>query len=998
MKKAIHKWLIVALAMISTVCLALGLVACKDDKSPADDKLTYIVSVSAPADVSLTGIKAQWLKDTTAASEEVALNIAGVASVELEKGDYTVTLKNVPAGYTFEEKNVTAASPNALIVITESVETATYTLTVTTETDLDLSTLTAKWLTEYDGDEVGSVALDQNGHASVELAKGEYYVTLEGVPAVGYSFWGTTASEEEPDAEIEIYSVETATYTVSVTTETDLDLSTLTAQWEYLYGGTVAASKALDENGEASILLNAEYYTVTLLGVPVGYEFGEDVVVDDTDPDASFTITEAAPATYSVTVTILPEDADFALTDLTAQWKKGGRVVASEKLSANGTASVELNAGSYTVTLDGVPQYYAFTEAYVTADDPDAQIEIDDNPMYATYTVTVTAPEAIDLTTITAVWKQWGYVQGSQKLSADGTASIKLIKGDYEVTLNGVNEDVYTFASAFLEELEEEYDATIVITELQVVTYLITVEHDSYSGTYSDLQVQLSKNGELVGEPKTVGETWEVEFEIMAGDYEVVVSGLGEDYTYMIAELLTKNNQSTTLIIGLAADSGNGSDDTPYELSAEGYYILTGGTDNEGTGYSPARVYVRFTAPETGTYSFDLTDNTYEAHFFTTAGRLKINSDETIVVYELEEGDTAEFDLTPTKGDYDYAYSENELIPFSLNVTAGDALYDPDEGKTLEKAKDAVEGINAIEGVTEGWFRLPLRLFGTTHKITLGSDWSAEFYESASETSPVSISAGSTDYEIESGMFDNSYLKVISSGENQVKFVLTIEGGNSGEGGAGTADNPTPLTKDETAYFTFNGWDEAWFTFTPEEAGDYQITLGANAQNATIYLGVDSMGWGEDEVGNTYSETRFTLTQGTKYYIMVSPNSEGAACSITVEDFVATSGSKYLPIEISEGTFTLNTTSYGEGCYYVYTASGQGTISLTASASETYYFTFFADARFDPDNGLLASNNFWGTYEDDPWTYEVNAGDKIYFQIESGAFGAANLSFTITLS
>ena len=129
------KKLFLLFAFVCALCCFA--VACGDNENPpADDdgKVSYSVTVTAEEGFDISSVKAQWMSGTETASEEIALDAEGKASVELDSGAYTVTLKGVPSGYTFQPAVVTAENPAATIAIT--VVTVDYNITVTFPTDI----------------------------------------------------------------------------------------------------------------------------------------------------------------------------------------------------------------------------------------------------------------------------------------------------------------------------------------------------------------------------------------------------------------------------------------------------------------------------------------------------------------------------------------------------------------------------------------------------------------------------------------------------------------------------------------------------------------------------------------------------------------------------------------------------------------------------------------------------------------------------------------------
>lgn len=121
-KRVALLFILTLLVVSSSVLLAACEDEVKDNGVDKDAKITYSVTVTSEVeDVDLTKIKAQWLLSNSdvAASEAIALDEHGKASVELDQTSYTVILIGVPSNKaTFMAKNVTALSPHADILLT----------------------------------------------------------------------------------------------------------------------------------------------------------------------------------------------------------------------------------------------------------------------------------------------------------------------------------------------------------------------------------------------------------------------------------------------------------------------------------------------------------------------------------------------------------------------------------------------------------------------------------------------------------------------------------------------------------------------------------------------------------------------------------------------------------------------------------------------------------------------------------------------------------------
>lgn len=124
MYKTLKRVALLFLLTLAVVCGSVFFAAC--DEPPAADntndnsKVTYTVTVkSEVSEIEITSIKARWLlSNNEPASDEIALDENGKASVELDATSYTVTLIGIPISKaTYIAANVTALSPNATITL-----------------------------------------------------------------------------------------------------------------------------------------------------------------------------------------------------------------------------------------------------------------------------------------------------------------------------------------------------------------------------------------------------------------------------------------------------------------------------------------------------------------------------------------------------------------------------------------------------------------------------------------------------------------------------------------------------------------------------------------------------------------------------------------------------------------------------------------------------------------------------------------------------------------
>lgn len=357
MNKTLRRIAMLFLLVCTSVCLALTVAACNPEDA---EKVTYSVTVSAPEGFSLADVKAQWLKGDEAVSDEIALNAEGKASVELEKGDYAVTLKGVSGGYTFRDATVTAENRDATISITAGTTTENTTVTVTVRMPAGFQTaFTGISAQAYKGDdEVGAAReLSVNGSTQLTVPRDSqtYSVKLAGLPDY-LGFPETTLTADRASASVTIQLAPAAIeYTVTFDTEEDLEGATVT----FLKDGAAvegATGLPVDENGQVKKSLVAGEYTAQLnLPADLVSNFGGAEVTEVTLTHTA----EGRKATVTVTASeyTLTLDKPANITaDYTAMnvilTQDGEDTDYSAHADAQGVATVRAPRGNYGVKVE----------------------------------------------------------------------------------------------------------------------------------------------------------------------------------------------------------------------------------------------------------------------------------------------------------------------------------------------------------------------------------------------------------------------------------------------------------------------------------------------------------------------------------------------------------------------------------------------------------------------------------------------------------------------
>ncbi len=120
MKKLFKRLLACLVATVSMVCVFGALVGCAGD--PKDDPNVYAIYVKYEDGTGVAGVEAQWCTDRLCNPADGATDANGKLTFpDLAEGTYHILLKNLPAGYTYEQNEAgyytgADATPDSRIV------------------------------------------------------------------------------------------------------------------------------------------------------------------------------------------------------------------------------------------------------------------------------------------------------------------------------------------------------------------------------------------------------------------------------------------------------------------------------------------------------------------------------------------------------------------------------------------------------------------------------------------------------------------------------------------------------------------------------------------------------------------------------------------------------------------------------------------------------------------------------------------------------------------
>ncbi len=701
---------------------------------------------------------------------------------------------------------------------------------------------------------------------------------------------------------------------------------------------------------------------------------------------------EEKPVTYTVTVTCEDES---ALSGVKARLEKEGKK-SEEKALSGGKASFELEAGTYTVVLTGVPDEYSYETKTVTENAPNASVTLtkktDPPDGLVFYTVTVTCEDETALSGVKVRLMLGTTVAEEQPLS-DGKASFKLAPANYTATLTGVPAG-YTYEPKTL--VGPNYNVTIALTKVS---------------SSADVTVKVAAGTDIFG--KSQGETLlknaQVKIYRAVTDKEPVASAVTDESGAAHFENLTAGrylvNVNGKEFSGVAIEGGAAAVTLNEKLGSKyAPFVWTVGknevpfTREALESLGDDSVYYTLTVSEKGLYSFDA-DN-YNVNVTCDAIEGDLNYTDDHIAVELTAGTVYTFACTSTG-----ALADSGEFGYAVTVTKGDTQEggttpDPDNPDPDKPDPDTPSGPWSGSGTAAQPYIIGT-LVGEYKDITVefdGATYNMVYFKYMPEA-------------------DGSYTVTLTKPENalmtfvgarpvvgQVNPVLS-----GAEGGFLSAD--IKLTKGTAFTIQITGNDEAenpasfscsfkvetytepaakkGSVYDPETLADLLGTHVVTTAN-TYYCHYRSAEAGVYAVSTAYSQGivfsvrteldpdpnnydipkgkkiydfklsisdlgKFELEADKDYYFAVSSNAQGeasgaeATLNFTIEKFVAgepdgTQANPY-PLETLFGEHTYEVD--GAGSYFEFTLTAQTKVKVTAIASR-YYIEFIGSTRWMP--------------------------------------------------
>lgn len=366
----------------------------------------------------------------------------------------------------------------------------TYTVTVTADDGVSLADVKAQW---KQGDSAAAEVPLNEGKASAELVAGNYTVTLTGVPA-DCAFENAEVTAENRDAAIEVKKPAPAASRLSVIVSLPQGIDQIPQDLKVqVYKGETGGEKfgnpvAVDPSTKIALVSGIERssqtYRAELVGLP-DYLACAPQTFTPSKSVVEITMRPAyAEVDYTVNITKSGvDDGELAGGKITFS-KDGTPVEGASELEITGSSvTVRLTAGNYTVEFIHDDKALESTAATVTPSQRTAEITVTAHK----YTITVDRPANITdgFEGMEVVLTDGEGNQTKQNCNQSGVAEIKLVRGDYFVTVTGykhlpvkVSAQQDTATVKLAAELNAGGDGKVTLTGAG--RYYVAVEAEQY--------------------------------------------------------------------------------------------------------------------------------------------------------------------------------------------------------------------------------------------------------------------------------------------------------------------------------------------------------------------------------------------------------------------------------------------------------------------------------------------------------------------------------------
>ncbi len=682
---------------------------------------------------------------------------------------------------------------------------------------------------------------------------------------------------------------------------------------------------------------------------------------------------------YSVTVTC--DDAEV-LGGIKVQLK-GEKGSSEEKTPVNGTASFELEAGTYTVNLTNVPTGYSYQEKTLTESAPSATVAlVKAASETVTYTVTVTCDDAEVLNSVT-VKLQKGSESVAEKKLDNGKAVFDLAPGAYTVVLTGVPAG-YTFESKALSSTVTE--TTVALTKnVTAIAADVTVktaagedvfgnEQPETALKYVTLALYASEEDQAPQATATTDENGVAHFDaVTPGSYLVSVNGV-ESGTLAIG--------GPTAMLELHTKLGSKAAPLAWKVGENEVPLTQEILEELGDEF----VYYTLLVAESGLYSFDADQDSVNVSgdvlgtAWTGPTRHITAQLEADVVYTFAcssigaaEGGSFGYKVTVTKGNTSTGGGDTPDIPWTTGSGTKEAPYISTSLKgtyrvpvKFENGKYVPVYFQYTETAAEKY-----AIYSSSQNFYL-TVWDKNAVDSDASSERSLHYVGGGDASSKQSLFqteaNKTYLFELTpyddDGSSDVTVPFTIgdytgyfpkwEGSGVFQTAAGyEKDDPfivTTLVDDYEAH----GANRVYFKYEATETKNYTVTLISEEEDTlSIDFWLRNYNGGKPDAGKHYSLTKtensavISLTAGTTYLFGVSGEDSDMEVHVKIMKFKITEGgtpstggpdapddgSKSKPFQIADilAENTLQVTA--NGYYYTFRVTEDGTYTFTAKTA-----------------------------------------------------------------
>ena len=405
------------------------------------------------------------------------------------------------------------------------------------------------------------------------------------------------------------------------------------------------------------------------------------------------------------------------------------------------------------------------------------------------------------------------------------------------------------------------------------------------------------------------------------------------------------------------------------------------------------KVYYLFTATESGNITFTWpTADSWATWFEMDGNNTTANSGGsnklTAMEVSVEAGKTYRFDL----GTYDVPGDVTITIAFGAGSQGGEGGEGGEGGDEIVIKQNIEEGENTIDvtadDITSGKIYVSFMAFYSGEHEFYSGDF---LVDSVKDTNGNTIESNDYGYyelvEYESYVIELSTRYISFAGECTLNAKYNYPEGHQ--------NNPFWIySLDENVVASYDGFNVVWYQFYAPATGTLTVTEVSGLDKAVLMItrvfGKEISSTSEDDDFNiVYGDSvSLAVTANTVYYIGVYTDDYGVPAEIEFtasveEGEIETDGTANVPHNIAIGDNTASIID-GEAVYYVYTFTGNGTLTLTTENANVLWFLTAGSSEIDATSETTISINGF-------------MDDKVYLYISTADFSTADIAFTASV-